>query len=176
MASLIHDNLYLISNLPGDCRQINEQIWEQFVLACDQPGIRRSHYFSGRYENIYTDREYIPALKPVFDSALKSAGRFLRRSDDADLSIGFWFNEMQQGQITLPHRHDEDGELVSAVYYIRVPPNSGDLVLTGDGGQKAISPCEGMFVFFLPDVLHEVTENKSGATRLSIGMNFGIRK
>ncbi|MEE9421693.1 MAG: 2OG-Fe(II) oxygenase [Gammaproteobacteria bacterium] len=175
MASPKYHSLYLTTDLPGDFRQINEQILKQFVLACDQPGTKRSHYFSGRYENIYTDREYIPALKPVFDSALKGAGRFLRRSD-ADLSIGFWFNEMQQGQVTLPHCHDEDGELVSAVYYIRVPPDSGDLVLTGVEGKKVITPREGMFVFFLPVIQHEVTENKSGATRLSIGMNFGIRK
>jgi quercetin dioxygenase-like cupin family protein len=83
---------------------------------------------------------------------------------------------MQQGHVTQPHRHDVDGELISAVYYIRVPSDSGDLILTGDSRQKTILPREGMFVFFQPDVLHEVTENKSGATRLSIGMNFGIRK
>jgi hypothetical protein len=33
----------------------------------------------------------------------------------------------------------------------------------------------GQFVFFAPDVLHEVTENRSTRPRLSIGMNFGIR-
>jgi hypothetical protein len=31
-------------------------------------------------------------------------------------------------------------------------------------------------VFFPPDVIHEVTENRSLETRLSVGMNFGIRK
>jgi hypothetical protein len=30
-------------------------------------------------------------------------------------------------------------------------------------------------VFFPPQVLHEVTENLSNATRMSIGMNFGVR-
>jgi hypothetical protein len=61
------------------------------------------------------------------------------------------------------------------VYYVRVPENCGDLVLTRGVASTRIIPRQGMFVFFSPDVMHEVTENKSDETRLSIGMNFGIR-
>jgi ectoine hydroxylase-related dioxygenase (phytanoyl-CoA dioxygenase family) len=32
-----------------------------------------------------------------------------------------------------------------------------------------------MFVLFPPQVVHEVSANRSGATRLSIGMNLGVR-
>lgn len=168
------DNLYIETSLPGDSKRINKQLWGQYTMACNRPDTKRTHYFSGRYENIYIGREYIPALEPVLEAAREQGGRLLSRPG-GDLSIGFWFNEMHAGHITLPHRHDEDDELLSAVYYVRVPKGSGDLVLTGSTETKIITPREGMLVYFSPDVLHEVTENRSKATRLSIGMNFGVR-
>lgn len=166
--------LYFESSLPGNRQRINQQLWEQYSVACNRPDIKRTHYFSGRYENIYIDTEHIPALEAVLEAARRQAGRLLSRPA-TDLSIGFWFNEMRAGHITLPHRHDEDNELLSAVYYIRVPECSGDLVLTAGRERKTITPREGMLVYFAPDVLHEVTENRSASTRLSIGMNFGVR-
>lgn len=175
MSAYDNDSLYLTTELPGDIHQINRQIQEQYTAACSLEDTKRSHYFSGRYENIYINRERIPALQPVLEVARSGATEFLSQPG-ASLSVGFWFNEMQPGHVTLPHRHDEDDELVSAVYYVRVPPESGDLILTENNAKRVITPRQGMFVYFRPDVLHEVTENKSGATRLSIGMNFGIRK
>ena len=169
------DDLYFTTGLPGNFHQINRQIQAQYDAARSQAETQRSHYFSGRYENIYINRERIPALQPVLEAARAGAAGFLSQPG-AELSVGFWFNEMQPGHVTLPHRHDEDDELVSAVYYVRVPAESGDLILTDNSTKRVITPREGMFVYFRPDVLHEVTENKSGAIRLSIGMNFGIRK
>ena len=71
--------------------------------------------------------------------------------------------------------HDEDDELVSGVYYVQVPRDTGELLLTHGDVSTRVQPVAGQFVFFAPDVLHEVTENRSTETRLSIGMNFGIR-
>lgn len=167
------DKLYFEAVLPGDSPLVNGQIWEQYAVARNQAGSKRSHHFSGRYENIYIDREYVPALESVLEAARDRAGRFLVRPAD-DLSIGFWFNEMQPGHVTQAHRHDEDDELLSAVYYVRVPPDAGKLILTNSDVKNVITPREGVFIYFQPDVLHEVTENKSTATRLSIGMNFGM--
>ncbi len=121
-----------------------------------------------------SDEEQIPALKPVLQAARQGAARFLHQKE-ISLSVGFWINDMGPGHVTVPHTHDEDDELVSAVYYVRVPENSGDLVLTRGVASTRITARQGMFVFFAPDVMHEVTENKSGGTRLSIGMNFGIK-
>ena len=42
---------------------------------------------------------------------------------------------MDAGQRTTLHHHDENDELLSAVYYIRVPENSGNLILH-DAGKK----------------------------------------
>ena len=36
-----------------------------------------------------------------------------------------------------------------------------------------VQPEPGMLVFFGPEVPHEVSVNRSGGHRLSVGMNFG---
>jgi len=109
----------------------------------------------------------------VLDASRREACTFLQRDSLPD--AGFWLNEMEPGHVTLAHRHDEDDELLSGVYYIHVAENSGDLMLEQGGVTTRISPQAGMLVLFPPDVLHHVTENLSTETRLSIGMNFGVR-
>ncbi len=133
---------------------------------------RRSHYFGGRFENIYISRDKIPELGSLLQAAEDCAREILGHLS-RPLNVGFWFNEMGPGHATLPHTHDDDDELLSGVYYLRVPQHSGDLILVDGSLRRVIRPKEGMFVFFRPDILHEVTENKSQETRLSLAFNVG---
>jgi hypothetical protein len=165
---------YYVTELPEAAR-VNAAILQQYRALGGSPELKRSHYFEGRYENIYLPEHSLPALQPVLAAARQSAGRFLRR-DHHDLAVGFWLNEMGPGHRTLPHSHDEDDELASGVYYVRVPEDSGELILRQGVTVTRVSPREGLFVFFPPQIVHEVSENCSDATRLSIGMNFGVRK
>jgi hypothetical protein len=68
---------------------------------------------------------------------------------------------------------DEDDEILSGVYYIDVPPDSGKLVLIDGVRREELQPRAGMYVFFAPETLHEVTCNESGRARISVGFNFG---
>jgi quercetin dioxygenase-like cupin family protein len=92
------------------------------------------------------------------------------------LRIGYWFNRMQPGQITTLHRHDDFDELISGVVYLKVPDNSGDLVLVVDDQEIALQPVAGNFVYFSPETPHRVEENRSDSRRLAIGMNIGPRQ
>ncbi len=156
-----------------DAERINAALIANFEALRNDPGLKRSHYFGGRYENLYIPRSRIPSLAPMLSAAQVAAAAYLRRSGE-DLSVGFWFNEMGPGHSTLPHSHDEDDELASCVYYVRVPENSGELILRQEGLSTHVTPVEGRFVFFSPKIIHEVTENKSRQMRLSVGMNFGV--
>lgn len=158
-----------------DAGRINAALIAAFEALRDDPDLERSHYFGGRYENIYIPRSRIPAIAPVLSAAQTAAAAYLRRSGEP-LSVGFWFNEMGPGHSTLPHSHDDDDELASCVYYVRVPDNSGELVLRQGVLATHVTPVEGEFVFFSPKIVHEVTENKSQQVRLSVGMNFGVRQ
>lgn len=133
---------------------------------------RRSHFFAGRYENIYIDRERVPAIVPVLRAACTVTAR-LHGGVPGDYRAGFWFNDMPPGSRTLPHTHDDDDELLSGVYYVEVPPDSGCLVLEEAGQRTVIRPLAGRMVFFAPETLHWVTPNLSGDSRLSIGINVG---
>jgi ectoine hydroxylase-related dioxygenase (phytanoyl-CoA dioxygenase family) len=62
------------------------------------------------------------------------------------------------------------------VYYVSVPENSGNLIIHEGDKRHVIHPQEGMFVFFAPDVVHEVSRNMSSEDRLSIAINFAQRK
>ena len=153
---------------------VNAKILQQYQQLEHDPEVTRSHFFEGRYENVYIEQGKIPALGPVLAAAKREAMNYLGETFP-DLAIGFWFNEMGPGTSTLAHRHDEDDELASATYYVQVPENSGNLEL-GEGDEKVvITPAAGEFIFFEPDVVHCVSRNLSDQIRLSIGMNFGRR-
>ena len=162
--------IYTTSYLRG-CKNTNRELDRCFQQARVNQGRKESHLFNGRYENIYISEKLIPCVKTVLNQAQHYASAILGLPASG-LKHGFWFNDMRPGDNTGPHCHDDDDELLSAVYYVNVPENSGRLLLH-DCEQTAIAPTAGMFVFFSPTLVHEVEENRSRQNRLSIGINIG---
>jgi hypothetical protein len=152
--------------------KLNDSLYTRFMELSAAGRVRQSHHFEGRFENTYIEASDIPAIAAVLTLVKQQAGQLLGVSMEK-LKTGFWFNAMQAGQRTAPHHHDENDELLSAVYYIRVPEHSGDLVLHGDDRKITVQPEEGKLVMFAPAVLHEVTVNHSAEMRLSVAMNVG---
>jgi len=155
-----------------DFALINQQIMTGLNQHIDSEATRKSHHFFGRYENIYIDTDKIPALSQILDTAKKYSAEILN-CKACDLKAGLWFNVMNAGDKTTLHRHDDDDELLSAVYYVKVPENSGELHLTKSAVDIIVTPQEGRFVFFPPDFPHEVSENVSEECRISLGINIG---
>ncbi len=155
-----------------DPDQLNASLYARFMELSGTDRVRQSHHFKGRFENIYIEEADIPDIVTVLDVFKQQAGQLLGISADT-LKAGFWFNAMGAGHLTAPHHHDENDELLSAVYYIRVLENSGDLILHDDGRKIRIHPQEGKLVMFAPKVVHEVTTNHGSGLRLSVAMNVG---
>ncbi len=156
--------------------RINSVLETGFLHHYQQPDVRKTHQFHGRYENIYLNKSHIPEIETVINQAIYQAEKLLGITH---LRAGYWFNFMPPGSITTLHSHDDDDELLSAVYYICVPDNCGELILHASPPSPntiKITPQAGLFVFFKPDAKHEVTENRCDQNRLSIGMNFGVLK
>lgn len=154
------------------CLSHHTAIIERLFALKDSEQASKSHFFAGRYENIYLKRDLFPELEAIMDTALDVAANLLQCTK-ATLQLGFWFNLMQQGDVTLPHSHDDDDELLSATYYLKVPPQSGKLILTLPDGKRSIDPVEGQFVFFHPCIEHEVTQHGHITPRISLGINIG---
>ena len=157
-----------------DWEPLNAAILEGFQSLVPEDFERRSHLIRGRYENLYLDPARIPALGAVLDHALACAARILARPAEG-LRRGFWLNAMGSGESTSEHIHDENDELLSAVYYVAAPELSGDLVLYDGPLTIRVAPVPGTFLFFPPDLPHAVETNLSPRLRLSLGINFGPR-
>ena len=154
----------------ANAESINRALDVGFRREKDKDDVKRTHMFNGRFENIYIARDRLPELQAISDFALATASHILNR---ASLKMGCWFNEMPPGHSTTLHAHEENDELLSAVYYIKTSPASGDLVLHDDEARITIEPHPGLLVLFPPDLPHEVGRNDSDGTRLSVAFNFG---
>jgi hypothetical protein len=152
---------------------LNTGLYERFMALDGTDRVRQSHHFEGRFENIYIDEADIPEIAIVLNALKQQAGQLLGVRKDS-LKAGFWFNAMEAGHRTAPHHHDENDELLSAVYYICVPEHSGDLILYDADKRIRIHPQAGKLVMFAPGVMHEVTTHHGSGLRLSVGMNVGL--
>ncbi len=144
-------------------------------VASENAEIHKTHFFDGRYENIYLDRSVHPTLDQIVKQAQFLASGLLHVAAH-DLAVGFWLNIMPPGSSTTLHRHDDMDELLSAVFYLMAPARSGCLEIHESGRVQKIEPIEGDFLFFSPQLPHAVSENHSQLTRFSIAMNFGPRQ
>jgi len=155
-----------------DAADLNEALLNGYLRHVADVATRRTHQFEGRYENIYIGKDKIPQIDQVLSHAIEAAASILKLKVEM-LRGGLWFNAMPPGSRTLRHAHDDDDELLSAVYYVSVPDESGHLILHSGNFSTHVAPVAGMFVFFPPDIQHEVTENRSNEMRLSLGINIG---
>jgi len=157
------------------CFDVNKTILKKFNKLKEEDFKAKTHLFNGRYENIYLDESKISELNVIINAALENAENILNIKKEK-IAFGFWLNAMAAGDVTTAHTHDDDDELLSCVYYIKVPDESGNLIITENNKKITIKPEEGDFVFFSPDTLHEVSKNKSEQSRLSIAFNFGLNE
>jgi hypothetical protein len=154
-----------------DAQRLNDRILAGYAAFSDEDYSHRSHFIAGRFENLYLQRDRIPGLSGVLAFAEEAARDIL--GHPGPLRCGFWLNAMEAGHTTSEHSHEENDELLSAVYYVAVPANSGDLVLRDGPLILRLTPSPGTFLFFPPELPHWVETNQSPGLRLSIGMNFG---
>jgi hypothetical protein len=155
-----------------DCEVLNATLRARIELLTESEIFHRNHFLGGRYENLYLVPDAIPEMRVILDLATAQAAHILNRPKKA-LILGWWLNIMQPGDSTCPHTHDDADELLSGAYYIEVPPGSGKLLLNYGEQHAEVKPRAGMFVFFPPYVLHEVTRNESDRPRISVGFNLG---
>lgn len=159
------------SALPG-AEAVNAALAKAFDALGPADFSHCTHHVGGRWENLYLDdRDRLPGLALILAHAEACARSIL--AVPGPLRCGFWLNAQDPGQSTSEHNHDENDELLSGVYYIRVPPESGDLVLLDGALTSRVRPAEGMFLFFPPSLVHRVEANRSGSRRLSLAFNFG---
>jgi len=162
---------------------INGPLERAFTELGDGDFDRRSHFIGGRFENLYLKAERLPGLSNLLSFGLEQA-RVLLSSGRADwldepiradqpLRAGFWVNAMQPGQSTSRHSHEEHDELLSGVYYVSAPADSGDILFHDAPFETRLQPQPGLMLLFSPALEHSVEINLSNRQRLSIAFNIG---
>jgi hypothetical protein len=147
----------------------NRALLAQYLAAKDINSIKKTHFFNARYENIYLNEQQAPALRDLKADAKQHAAIILEKPID---KIGCWFNAMPHGTSTSLHRHDDDDERLSGVYYVSAPSDSGCLIIHTTAQNITHSPITGQWVFFSPQTPPEVTKNQSRELILSVAFNF----
>lgn len=165
-------NPLIISKYDESCASLNSSLAPKLLNLSEEQILKQTHFFEGRYENIYVDVNQFPELQHILNQAKQYAGEILEQDPDT-LKIGCWINIMYKGHTTSLHRHDEYDELLSGVYYLQVPEDPGSFIALMSNKREEIPPKEGMFLFFYPTLEHEVSEHQSSQPRISIAFNIG---
>ncbi len=152
---------------------INAKLLKRYLTVNELEDTHKTHHFMGRFENTYISVEQVPELAVVINRLQNIVSQILQRPA-AQLEMGFWFNEMHPGHKTSLHTHGENNELLSAVYYVTAPKDSGNLVVKSNNQIMEFEPVAGRFYLFRPEVPHSVNENLSQSMRLSVAFNFGL--
>ncbi len=168
MLSLLPRGEYSVQQSPFE-KRFNTALLSQYLAAKDLESVKKTHFFNGRFENIYLDEKQAPLLNDLKIDARNRASQIVGRPVQ---KLGCWFNAMGPNADTTLHSHDDDDELLSGVYYVCVPENSGELLIHTENKIVQHSPREGQWVFVSPLTPHAVNKNRSAELRLSVAFNF----
>lgn len=101
-----------------------------------------------------------------------------------------WYNISRPGDYQEPHTHQENGSLISGVYYVSAPKNSGNIRFYSPSsscctGLKNVTPKDELswgvvdfepepnrLILFRSYLQHGVRPNKSNENRISVAFNF----
>lgn len=105
--------------------------------------------------------------------------------EGTDPNCAFWSVVHAKGESTNLHSHEsadnyEGGAHISAAFYVKVPPKSGDFVFQYKPNpyiikQEVIKAEPNKFVMFDSTMPHFVTKNHSDDLRIVISMNFRFK-
>jgi hypothetical protein len=157
-----------------DAEAINGPLAAAFGALREDEFERRSHFIDGRFENLYIGRDRLPGLDALLAFAT-AAGADHLGSGCPPLRCGFWLNAMPPGSGTSRHSHEENDELLSGVYYVAVPEQSGDIGFLDGPFRIHVRPRAGMLLLFPPSLVHWVEPHRGQGLRLSVAFNLGPR-
>ena len=138
-----------------------------------------SHNIGGRWENSYLPIQKVPSVRdivrPLRDLAVNLYGEKLLALFEPPTDLDhppFWFNLSETGDSTGVHNHARES-VVSGVYYLEAPIDSGELFFRSDGEDDySLAPDAGSVVLFPSELRHGVRMNYSSGKRISLAFNL----
>lgn len=162
-------------------------------------GVQKSN--AGGWQSVSHLYEYGDSEDPMRGLANKVRSLYLHMTQDMKLhdhveptlnmNFFYWFNVNRSNDLNYPHDHMPQGEdgvwtMLSGVYYLKKPPNCGNIVIQSDRGyyqnwfaeqfDTVIEAKEGDIIVFPPHIMHYVQPNISTEPRVSVAFNLTIAK
>lgn len=176
----------------------------QLVNYCVNPNKNTKEVFHS--ENIYEDENTInPFVKDLIFNVLDKVKKYIEimKLDAFPFSISyyinnFWYNINPPESFTEVHYHPKN--FLSAIYYVKVPKNSGDLIIynpnqiysfwwdqflapskeqsrytTFTSDTQDLIPKEGNLIILPAWLKHGVSKNMSDENRISFSFNIMVK-
>lgn len=173
----------------------NELVNYAYSLKQENKGVVKSNVKGWQSEQLTVPNAQITNLVDIINSQLYNLRNEFGISDGFNFQLNnLWLNINSKFSFNRPHVHPES--LVSGVYYVAVPKDSGNIVFNhpsktqpyhiyGDGVGVSndinsstwhISPDAGLLLLFPSWLEHYVEPNNSEDDRISIAFNAHIKK
>lgn len=141
------------------------------VLKIEKETIKRD-YVSNKNGGVQIhERAWRGELKENFyieHTMIREITRFISAIEDRQVVLYSWLNINYPRSYNVAHTHS--GSDKSAVYYIKTPKDSGNLIFTET--DQEVEPQPGMLITFDNNVRHAVSPNFSEDTRISFAFNY----
>ena len=164
--------------------QDNTELYNQITSMTDRPSDVLSN--DGGWQSV--DKE-LDLISNIIKRHCKKYFRHLGNGNAECNIVAQWANVNCPGSSNIVHHHGDCD--FSGVYYVRVPENSGDLLVhnfeapnnnlskvftntTHTSTGHRVEPEEGLIVMFPGNLKHSVTTNRSNEDRVSIAFNLDV--
>jgi len=161
---------------------------EFYELKLSTQSVQISNVGGWQSPDLSVVNERSPTLKVILTKILIEVNAILGYEYKVRVQ-GMWYNINPSGASN--NAHDHPGCDLAGVFYVKVPENSGDLILINPHNfvqanyinaisplnpleHHKVKPIEGRFVMFPAHMTHYVTKNNSKSDRMSIAMNLKI--
>lgn len=159
------------------------------------PTVKKSNIIGYQSDSLcQSDIVLQPLIKNIFDKSKILLNYFNVKKTLTLKLLNIWVNINPRGGSNCVHNHP--GSFVSGVYYVQVPENSGNLILTHpavnyeyhsnnhtiekwndkNGARVIVIPQAGKLVLFPGWANHYVEPNDSENHRISLAFNVGFKE
>jgi uncharacterized protein (TIGR02466 family) len=179
----------LIWSIVTDNREATNAQLFTFISKLRKANKSVSNSNQGGWQSDFIQLDKIPLFQTALISAINEVSKSINIKPDAQIRLnGCWVNVNPTGARNQLHTHPDS--MISGVYYLKVPKNSGRIVLLDPRPQahcismpisrytEATSPSyhhqpqEGEFVLFPSWLPHFVDANESVEERISVAFNM----
>lgn len=145
-------------------------------------GWQSKHYQSFDYDFLDETKKLMFEINKLGHDILKNKYELPNAKENF---ANFWCNVNEFQNFNLPHTHP--GTVLSGVFYLRTPPNSGKIIFCRQDPQEHyipqtyneytfktffIEPSVGDLIFFPSYLTHYVEQNFSNLPRISLAFDF----